>query len=399
MSQIAVSVIVPTYNEAKNIPILVERLAIALADLPWEVVFVDDASPDGSADVIRAIARDDRRVRLIERHNRRGLSSAVVEGALAGAGNIVAVMDGDLQHDESILPAMIEAVRSGEADVASASRFLRPDGADGLSSSARKKISNTGSMLAQRAFGLKMTDPLTGFFVTQRDVVVRALPHLFEGGFKILLDLVTAGNQTLRIKEFPFVFRSRIHGDSKLDNRAIYDFVIFFIGKALVRLGLPLPSRFLSFALINGAGIAIHMAVLLIILELANQNFITAQLLGTVASMMFNYALNNALTYRDRKLTGARFYTGFLIFSALCSIGVLGNISVANMVHRELLGEVVLLPALLGAFITLVWNYAATKLFVWGRTVRPGPAHSAASHDETAEISAVSSPHEPRGTR
>jgi dolichol-phosphate mannosyltransferase len=370
-SPIAVSIVIPTYNESKNVPILVERLARALGGLSWEVVFVDDASPDGTADVVRSLARADRRVRLIARHNRRGLSSAVVEGALAAAGDLVAVMDGDLQHDETILPAMIAAVGSGEADIASASRFLRPDGADGLSSAARRKISDTGVMLAQRMFGLTMTDPLTGFFVTRRDLVVDALPHLSEAGFKILLDLVTAREVSPRVKEFPFVFRARIHGESKLDSRAIYDFFIFFIEKALVRLRLPLPGRFVSFALINGVGILIHMVVLLAAFEFAGRSFASAQLLATVVAMAFNYALNNAVTYRDRKLTGARFYVGFLVFSLLCAIGVIGNVSVANVVHRELQGQVVLLPALLGAFITLVWNYVATKMFVWGRMARP----------------------------
>ena len=133
---------------------MVSRLDGILSDLVWEVIFVDDASPDATGDVVREIARRDRRVRLIERHGRRGLSSAVIEGALAAAADVVAVMDGDLQHDESILPQLYHKVASNEVDAAAASRFLREDGADGLSSEGRRKLSNSGIRLANRPSAL-----------------------------------------------------------------------------------------------------------------------------------------------------------------------------------------------------------------------------------------------------
>ena len=188
--EIKLSVVVPTFNESANVPEMVRRLGETLCDIPWEVIFVDDASPDGTADVVRSLAREDRRVRLISRHNRRGLASAVVEGALAASAEIVAVMDGDLQHDESVLPEMYRKVADNEAEIVSASRFLREDGADGLSSDTRVAISNTGIRLSNAMFKLDMTDPLTGFFVVRRSVVRRALPDLSELGFKVLMDLV-----------------------------------------------------------------------------------------------------------------------------------------------------------------------------------------------------------------
>ncbi|MEM9196240.1 MAG: polyprenol monophosphomannose synthase, partial [Pseudomonadota bacterium] len=275
---IALSVVVPTFKERDNIAEIVARLDRVLAGIGWEVIFVDDASPDGTADAVRVIARHDTRVRLILRHNRRGLSSAVVEGALAASGEVVAVMDGDLQHDESVLPELYAAVAvppagtdaSGNApgnapgdapgdapEIASASRFLREDGADGLSSARRLQISNTGIRIANAAFGLRMTDPLTGFFAMRRAVLLRALPRLSGLGFKILLDLVTAAEPRPRITELPFRFRERLHGESKLDNRVMYDFFLFFIEKKIGRF-LPLPARFISFSMINAVGIAVH---------------------------------------------------------------------------------------------------------------------------------------------
>ena len=371
--EIKLSVVVPTFNESANVPEMVRRLGETLCDIPWEVIFVDDASPDGTADVVRSLAREDRRVRLISRHNRRGLASAVVEGALAASAEIVAVMDGDLQHDESVLPEMYRKVADNEAEIVSASRFLREDGADGLSSDTRVAISNTGIRLSNAMFKLDMTDPLTGFFVVRRSVVRRALPDLSELGFKVLMDLVISAKPRPRVAEVPFKFRSRVHGESKLDNRVMYDFFLFFVEKKIARV-LPLPARFLSFAFVNSIGILVHLAVLVPLVSLAGAAFATGQFLATLVAMFFNYAVNNLVTYRDRQLKGANFYFGFIVFGVLCSLGVLANVGVSTVLHRDYPQIVYLLPAVAGALITVVWNYVATQAFVWGRTKFPGAA-------------------------
>lgn len=367
MSQTApllLSVIVPTFNERDNVAEFVRRLDATLSDISWEIIFVDDASPDGTADRVRALACHDRRVRLISRHNRRGLSSAVVEGILAAAADIVAVMDGDLQHDESVLPAMVERIQSGDADLVSASRFLSEDGADGLSSDTRLAISNSGIRLANGVFGLGMSDPLTGFFVVRRDVVLRALPELSELGFKILMDIIISSHPRPRIVEVPFRFRERQHGESKLDNRVLYDFFLFFLEKKVSRL-IPVPARFISFAMINSIGILVHLAAFLPLS--AGLGFARAQLVATLIAMAFNYTVNNEVTYSDRKLRGQKFYAGFVIFATLCSLGVIANVGVASMLHQGYPGLMALLPAAAGAFVTVVWNYVATNVFVWGR--------------------------------
>lgn len=359
------SVVIPTYNERENVPEIVRRLNTVLEGVDWEVIFVDDNSADGTADAVRKLSRADHRVRLISRHNRRGLSSAVIEGALAAASDIVAVMDGDLQHDETVLPRMLAMITSKEADVVSASRFLQEDGAEGLSSDTRVKISNTGNALSNFLFNLDMTDPLTGFFMMRRTVALNALPALSEIGFKVLIDLIVSNKPRPRVKEVPFKFRSRVHGESKLDNRVMYDFFLFFIEKKVSRY-LPMPARFISFSLINSIGILVHLAVLVPAVSLSHLAFNTAQLLATGVAMLFNYSVNNALTYRDQQLKGSKFYVGFLIFVVLCSIGVIGNIGVASMIHDQYQGVLYVIPAIAGAFITVVWNYAATRAFVWG---------------------------------
>jgi dolichol-phosphate mannosyltransferase len=361
---IQLSVVVPTYNEGPNVGRLLKNLDPVLQGIRWELIFVDDSSPDGTAEAVRALARLDPRVRLIFRHNRRGLSSAVVEGTLAAAGEVVAVMDGDLQHEEGVLPRMYEAVSSGRTEIASASRFLNEDGAAGLSSQTRLKISNTGIRLANSAFGLALSDPLTGFFVMRRDVLLRALPALSERGFKILLDIIASARPRPTVLEFPFRFRQRLHGDSKLDNRVIYDFFLFFLEKKIGRV-LRLPAQFLSFALINGMGILVHLAVLMIAVSLIGVGFSLSQLIATLVAMFFNFFLNNLITYHDRRLRGTDFFIGFLLFTALCSIGVFANVGVATMLHREHAQLSYIIPAIAGAMITVVWNYVATMMFVW----------------------------------
>lgn len=367
--EILLSVVVPTFNERDNIAEMVSRLDGILGTLSWEVIFVNDASPDGTAEVVRGIARQDRRVRLIDRHDRRGLSSAVIEGALAAAADVVAVMDGDLQHDESILPRLYEKVASGEADVASASRFLLEDGASGLSSEGRRKLSDSGIRLANRAFGLDLTDPLTGFFAVRRQAVLDVLPHLSGQGFKILLDLITAAPEPLRVVELPFHFRARQHGESKLDNRVMYDFFLFFIEKK-IRPILPLPARFISFALVNTLGISVHLLALVFMVGLIGMGFTIAQLIGTFLGMLFNYSVNNVVTYSDQKLKGRNFYIGFVVFCVLCSVGIVANIGMANVLHERYSELSYVLPALAGALVAVVWNYVATQTLVWGRKSR-----------------------------
>jgi len=360
------TVVIPTYNERGNVAEIVSRLDRSLQAIRWEVIFVDDCSRDGTGDVVREIATRDPRVRLILRHNRRGLSSAVVEGALAASAELVAVMDGDLQHDESVLPQLYTTVARGDGEIASASRFLAPGGADGLSSETRHRISNTGIKLANTLFGLQLTDPLTGFFVVRRDVVINALPKLSEVGFKILLDLIATAKPRPKIVEVPFQFRERKHGESKLDNRVMYDFFLFFIEKKIAPI-LPLPARFISFGLINSFGILINLAVLTLTMNALGATFQNATLAATVIAMIFNYWANNALTYRDRRLKGFRFYFGFVVFAGLSSVGVIANVGVASMLHAQYQSLFYLVPAVLGALLTVVWNYVVTLAFVWGQ--------------------------------
>lgn len=372
---IALSVIVPTYNERDNVAAIVGKLDCVLQFLPWEVIFVDDASPDDTAHVVREIARVDRRVRLISRHNRRGLSSAVIEGGLAAAGEVIAVMDGDLQHDEGILPELYRRVAEGEADIASASRFLEDHASEGLANDTRLQISHTGISAANKFFGLHLTDPLTGFFAMRRADLERTAPDLSGLGFKILLDLITSMDPAPRVSEVPFRFRPRVAGESKLDHRVMYDFGLFFLERSVSRV-VPIPGTWLSLAVVSALGVVIHLALIVPAVSVLGVPFIPAQLAATLVSLFATFSMNNLLSRGDSTLQGRRFWMGFAVFGLLSAAGVAANVGVAALIHTGSNHLVYVVPAIAGAIISVPWNFAANKAFAYGKALGPRRAQA-----------------------
>ena len=364
------SVVVPTFNEKDNIAPMVASLERVLGALNWEVIFVDDGSPDGTAATVREIARHDRRVRLISRHNRRGLASAVVEGGLAATGEVIAVMDGDLQHDESVLPELYRRVASGEADVASASRFIEDHAREGLGSDQRLALSNRGIGLANKFFGLELTDPLTGFFAVRRSSLEETVPRLSGLGFKILLDLITSMSPAPKVSEVPFRFRQRVAGESKLDRKVMYDFFLFFMEKWIGRFA-PIPGTWLSTALIAGLGVLSHLALVIPAVSLFGLPFVPAQLAAAILSVLVIFSANNWVSRSDSVLKGARFWQGLAVFCLMTAVGVAANVGVANLISHEYPALIYVLPATAGAMISVVWNFIAGKAFgLWNKHTR-----------------------------
>ena len=161
------SVVVPTFNERDNVARLYRKLEAALAGIAWEVIFVDDNSPDGTWDVVRGLAQQDRRVRCIRRIGRRGLSGACIEGILASSAPYAAVMDADLQHDETQLPKMLALLQSGQAELVVGSRYVEGGSADSFDRS-RAGASAFATSIAKRVLGVSIADPMSGFFMIRR---------------------------------------------------------------------------------------------------------------------------------------------------------------------------------------------------------------------------------------
>jgi dolichol-phosphate mannosyltransferase len=352
------SVVVPTFKERDNVPLLVEKLARTLDGVDWEVMFVDDNSPDGTAAVARQLGESDSRVRCIRRIGRRGLAGACIEGMLASQARFVAVMDADLQHDETLLVGMLAKLRGDQFDIAVASRFADGGSAAGLSSGSREQASRVSNAMARRLLGVTLSDPMSGFFMIRRDRFEALAPQLSSQGFKILLDIVATARGTLRIAELPFVFAQRQHGESKLDTRVALDFAALVLAKLTNDM---VSFRFLLFCMVGLTGIAIHMIVLQ--LTRGQLSFGAAQTAATVAAISWNFVLNNMFTYRDQRLSGLQFVTGLVRFELICAVGALSNVGIAAWIYDH--DPNWWIAGLGGALMGAVWNYVVSAAFVW----------------------------------
>jgi dolichol-phosphate mannosyltransferase len=352
------AVVVPTFNERDNVLPLIERLRSLLAGQHWEAIFVDDDSPDRTATLLRQIGESDQRVRCIRRIGRRGLAGACLEGMLATQARFVAVMDADLQHDETLLVSMLERLRQGDVDLVVASRYL-PDGSTAGLDRTRARLSQAATRIARAVTGIQLSDPMSGYFMIRRTAFEDLAPSLKSDGFKILFDLVATARGRLAIAEIPSTFRARLHGESKLDFRVALDYATLVISKLS---GDRISFRFLLFCLVGLTGVGIHMAILQAML-VGGLAFAAAQTAATVGAIAWNFALNNMLTYRDQRLAGWRFMGGLLRFQIICGAGAISNIGIASMMYGNETGW--WLAGLTGALLGAIWNYLASAVWVW----------------------------------
>ena len=369
------AVILPTYKERANIAPMVARLATALDGIAWEAIFVDDNSPDGTADEARRIAQTDPRVRVIERIGRRGLASAAIEGMCATAAPVVAVMDADQQHDPTLLPQMFHAITGDGYDVAYASRFAEGASTEEWGRPDRVKASGIANSIARRVTGVDLSDPMSGYFML-RSQTLRADAHRLSGvGFKILLDILATVETPLKIKEFPLNFTARTEGESKLDRTVVFEFLVGLYDKWLGRI---IPTRFALFGTVGAMGVVVQLGVLWLIQKAifgerfiygnwSNEMvFIIANTLAALAAMSFNFVLNNELTYSDKRLRGVGpVLRGWAKFAATCSLGLLTNVGSAAALHR--IGFHAFVAAVIGIVLGSVWNFALSSRFVWGK--------------------------------
>jgi len=358
------SVIIPTYNENENVELLVSKLSDALNGIDWEVIFVDDDSPDGTANIVRDIAKENWNVRILHRIGRRGLSSACIEGMLSSSAPYFAIIDGDLQHDETILPEMLRYMKDDDLDIVVASRYA-DNGGTGDWDRSRVKKSQFATKLSKVIIPSELTDPMSGFFMIKRESFEKSVRNLSSIGFKILVDLFASSPTPFKFREVPYEFRSRLNGKSKLDATAVWDYILLLLDKLV---GKWIPVRFISFTIIGGSGIIVHLLIFSILFHIFHRSFIISQSIAMMVAMISNYILNNILTYKDQKLKGFAWLTGFVSFSIVCIVGAFANVGVASYMFKENAGWA--FSALTGILIGAVWNYAMTRIFTWHKVRR-----------------------------
>jgi len=353
------AVIIPTLNEGENVLPLMRRLVRVLDGIAWEAVFVDDGSTDATVDLLSDLARRDPAVRLIRRVGRRGLSTAVVEGMLATAAPICAVIDADLQHDERILPRLFHTIAEDGADMAIGTRYAG-GGSTGDWSARRVQISRFANRLATAVLRVRLSDPMSGFFAIRRDAFLASLPRLSSLGYKIMLDIVASAPRPLDIREEPYEFRPRLAGASKLDAAISLEYGLLLADKTIGRL---VPLRLLMFLGVGSLGLVVHLAILAALLAGGALPFWAAQASAVVGAMTFNFLLNNAFTYRDRRLKGLGLLRGLGFFNLACALGGAANVEVGALVAHS--GGPWWLAGTAGAAIGSLWNYVASSVLTW----------------------------------
>ena len=381
-------IVIPTLNERENIGLLLEKLRSTLHDIRYEVIVVDDDSPDGTAAVVKRLSRNQPNLHVLHRIGRRGLSSACIEGMLATSAPYIAVMDADLQHDETVLPEMYRLISANHLDLVVGSRNIG-GGSMGDFSDWRIKLSRLGRRLSGVERHAQLTDPMSGFFIVRRSFFERIAHRLTAIGFKILLDIVLSADGQVRVGEVPSHFRIRQHGQSKLDLIVGLEYLELILDKLI---GSYVSVRFVLFSLVGTIGAVIHLLLLGLLLIDERFTFIESQAFATGIVMVLNYVMNNSFTYRDRRRRGSAFWVGMLTFCIACSLGGIANVLISAEAFRQ--GMPWPLAGVTGLLFSAVWNYGVTSMITWRRARRSAALRA----ERRAQASALADDTEARPT-
>lgn len=358
------TVVIPTFNEGENVTSLYRMLVDSLEGIRWEAIFVDDDSPDGTSDIAKQLALADARVRVIQRVGRRGLSSACIEGMLASVSPYVAVMDGDLQHDGTILPDMLNALKTDNTDIVVASRAVG-DGSFGALRENRIKLSKFASRLTKSITKVPLSDPMSGYFMLRRRLLEDVFRRLYGHGFKILLDICANASSEPKIVEIPYSMRERRKGESKLTATVALEFLVFLATKLVGRI---MPVEMIKFFMVGLSGVVVHMTVLGLMHRLFGFEFLTAQVAATCTAIASNFVLNNRYTFRARRLYGRAFWSGLVSFYIVCAFGAVIALAVGEYLYRAPITW--WLAGFATTIVAALWNYGVSSVVTWRSSAR-----------------------------
>ena len=353
------SLVLPTYNERDNLPVVLERLEQALAGVSHQIIVVDDDSPDGTWQLAEEAARRYGDVLLIRRSGKMGLASAFLDGVKASDGDLIGLMDADLQHPPELLPQLLKAIDDG-ADIAIASRFVKGGGV-GEWSAYRRLVSWGARLLA--TFALPRTsgvhDTMSGYFVVRREVLSGIT--LSSRSFKVLLEILAKGHYS-KVVEVPYVFEPRRKGHSKLGSGEMWNYV-----KHLYRLFVETRSylTFLRFCLVGLSGVVVNEAVFWALTGPLKVYLLVAGALSAEAAIVNNFVWNDSWTFKEKaKATSRSRLVRFALFNVNMAGGVLLSLVVLYLL-ATVLGINALVANLGAIVVSMLWNYAASTKFVW----------------------------------
>jgi dolichol-phosphate mannosyltransferase len=371
-SSVDVSLILPTYNEGKNIAAVIAQLVPVLDSVPklqYEIIVVDDDSPDRTWEIALALTDQFPQLRVIRRQDERGLSTAVIRGWQIAQGRILAVMDADLQHPPEVIADLCKEMLRG-ADLGIASRHVEGGGVSDWSL-ARRIISRgaqmVGFILLPEVIG-RISDPMSGFFMVRRSSIQdRTLSPL---GYKILVEVLGRGKVGW-ISEVPYTFRERARGSSKLTNRIYLE---YFQHLFRLRLYLLQNSSFFRFCVVGASGVVVDMSLLFLLSDpkMLGWGLTRSKILAAEAALVNNFIWNDAWTFghiaRQQNTFGQR-VKRFLKFNAICSLGIFFNVVIINIEFNFFHMNRYLANLIAIGLVTL-WNYQTNKEFSWRVTAK-----------------------------
>ena len=362
-----ISIVIPTFNEVKNIIPLLKNLTVLVKDFEYEIIVVDDDSPDGTSNVVNKYMKSNKSIKLITRIGRSGLSSAIKEGLIFAQGKYLLVLDGDGQHHPSFILDMLEKIKKNKSDIVIGSRFLNTSKLEGLSNkrSLGSKFANKLARISLHKNYAKLTDYLSGCFCLEKEMTKKYIRKIEINGFKFLYELLSLSKGNLDVLEVPLLFKERRFGNSKLDIAIVWDFIISILHNLTLRL---LPRRAISFGLVGISGVFVQLFITSFLVEIFLIDFYNALPFAVISAATSNFLINNQVTFRSERLKNLSLLIGLLKFLIVASLPVIANVGIATAIYKYISADT-FIAQIAGIAIVYAWNYLASSSFVWKKSV------------------------------
>ena len=360
-----VSFVLPTYNESLSIEKAIQRIESLALNIDKEIIVVDDDSPDGTSKIVKSLSYQFNDLRLVRRYGRSGLASAIKEGIMCSTGSAVVVMDADGQHDIGSISSMLSLLENDpDLDLVIGSRFKAdPNDLKGLSKSRTlgSTIANKTSRFVLDRRYQRLTDFMSGFFAFKASSLEEISKAVDVEGFKFLFEALSLSKGKLNVKEVAIRFHEREAGSSKLDIPVVWDYVISLIHSGSFRL---MPRRMIGFGLVGLSGVVIQLSASSLLDLFTPGSFSQTLPFAVTLAAVWNFTLNNQLTFRSRKLKGKNYISGLLKFLFVSSLPIAANVGAAAYIYNTYGGSK-LSAQLAGIVIAYLWNYVASSKVVW----------------------------------
>ena len=362
--ELLLSIVVPTFNEKYNIRKLSGLINESMGDLPYEIIFVDD-STDDTPDVLKQASDEDEHIRYEHRTDERGLAAAVIRGFQLAEGDVIAVMDADLQHPPSLLPLMLSQIEAG-ADIVIPSRFI-PGGSDGGLSLSRKIISGVARYMARALLKRvrSISDPTSGLFMFKREVIQGVA--LKPIGWKILIEILARGKFET-VTEIPYAFQARSAGASKMSVREQWNYVKHLL---LLMKDSPSDRRLFTFLLVGLSGVIVNMAVYVVMVHIGTAVWLSG-LVSALVALLTNFILNDRVTWGD--IRKGNWHIRAIKYIAVSLAGIALDISILDVLFSEFHANYAL-ANIAGIITASAWNFTVNNLWTWKRNKKTSTAY------------------------